>query len=160
MKKLSLLLLFLVVPFLAGCLELQPPQVTHRDTQINVVSLNELMAKSTFDVKNPNPIGIHGTVEYQIMIDGKPFTSGVTSTIEMTPNGSTSFIVGTKIDLVQLFGTTQNVINAMANGKTSLPYAVSGKFKSDVIGIPLEAPVSASGNIPLPKLSDIKIQIH
>ncbi|HTY13404.1 MAG TPA: LEA type 2 family protein [Candidatus Omnitrophota bacterium] len=159
MKKLSaLVMLFAAALLVAGCLELQPPQVTHKDTQVSVLSFSELLAKSNFEVKNPNPIGLRGAVEYQITVDGKPFTSGVTSTIEMSANGQTSFIVESKIDLVQLFGTVSDVAKIIGEGKTSIPYSISGKFKSDIVGIPVEAPVSASGTLPLPKLSDIKIK--
>jgi len=76
----------------------------------------------------------------------------------MAANGQTSFIVESKIDLVQFFGTVANLIKIVGEGRSSVPYAINGKFRSDIVGIPIEAPVKASGEIPLPKLSDIKIK--
>ncbi|MFA4967303.1 MAG: LEA type 2 family protein [Candidatus Margulisiibacteriota bacterium] len=157
MKKSALAGVFIGLIFLAGCLELQPPQVTYQDTKVSIISVQELNAKASFSIKNPNPIGLNGNVEYDLSIDGKPFTSGITSTIEMPASGQTTFVLESRVDLVKVFGTLSNILTLVAQGKTSVPYNIDGKFKSSVVGFPVEAPVKASGNLPLPKLSDIKI---
>ena len=160
MKKLALIAFPILAMLLAGCLEVQSPQVTYQDTQVSVISVQELNAKSSFSIKNPNPIGINGNVEYNLSIDGKPFTSGITSTIEMPASGQTTFVLESRVDLVKVFGTLTNIVSLVAQGKTSVPYAINGKFKSNLMGMPIEAPVKASGNLPLPKLSDLtNIQI-
>jgi len=142
---------------LSGCIQVQPPQISHQDTRINIVSTDKLKLDSKFGISNPNPIGLHGAVDYEILIDGKPFTSGTTSTIDLPASGQTTFNVITNVDLIQVFGTAANILKIIGEGKSSIPYAINGKFKSDVVGIQVEAPVKASGDIPLPKLSDIKI---
>ena len=160
MKRSTVAVIFIGLMFLAGCLEMQSPQVTYQDTQVSIISVQELNAKSSFLIKNPNPIGINGNVEYDLLIDGKPFTSGVTSTIEMPASGQTSFVLESRIDLVKVFGTLTNIVSLVAQGKTSVPYSINGKFKSNLLGMPIEAPVKASGQLPLPKLSDLtNIQI-
>jgi len=142
---------------LSGCIQVQSPQISYQDTRINIISTNELRLDSKFAASNPNPIGLRGAVDYDLSIDGRPFTSGTTSTIDMPASGQTTFNVITNVDLIQVFGTAANILKIIGEGKSSVPFTIKGKFKSDIVGIVVEAPVSASGDIPLLKLSDIKI---
>jgi len=137
---------------LTGCVQLNPPEINHTGTDLSFLSLQEVLAKSHFSIKNNNPVGLHGVIEYELWINGNNFSSGVSSAIDVDANAQTSFTINSKIDIVKVFGTLLDLTRAVAAGKASVPFQLKGKFKSDVLGIPVEAPVSASGQIPLPKL--------
>ena len=150
-KKILYLLSAVVLIAAAGCVQLNPPEINHTGTDFSILSLQEVSAKSHFSINNNNPVGLHGSIEYELWINENQFSSGISSTIEVDANAQTSFTINSRIDIVKVFGTLLDLTKAVAEGKTSVPYQLKGKFKSDVLGIPVEAPVSASGEMPLPK---------
>ena len=151
-KKIFYLLFVFSLIGIAGCVSLNPLQFSHRHTDVTSLSFPKLLAKSEFTVKNPNPIGLQGTVEYEIWIKGQKFASGTSSTIMMDANGQASFNIETTIDMVKAFGTLSDLVREIEAGKSSVPFEIKGKFKSDIAGISVESPLDASGDLPLPKL--------
>jgi hypothetical protein len=154
-KSLPSLFSLLVVLFLAGCVSIDPPKISHQGTDVRFLSVQEALAVSHFSIKNTNPINLRGMVEYELFVKGQRFSSGVSSTIEVGANSESTFSIQSRIDIIRAFGVVTDLINEIQAGKSSVPFQINGKFKSDVVGIPVEAPVSASGNIPLPKLQDL-----
>jgi len=153
-KKIFYIFFIFSLISLMGCLSLNQPKFSYLGTEISSLSFPKLLAKSKFTVKNPNPIGLQGTVEYELWIKGQKFASGTSSTIMMDANGQASFNIETTIDIVKAFGTLSDLVREIEAGKSSVPFEIKGKFKSDIVGIPVESPVSASGDLPLPKLPE------
>jgi len=151
-KKLFYLSFAAALIMTTGCVQLNPPEINHTGTDFSFLSLQEVLAKSHFSIKNNNPVGLHGAIEYELWINENQFSSGISSTVEVDANAQTSFTINSRIDIVKVFGTLLDLTRAVAAGKASVPFQLKGKFKSDVLGIPVEAPISASGQIPLPKL--------
>lgn len=149
------LILLTVLTGLTGCISVESPKITYIDTNVRILSVNTVQATSRFKIKNPNPVGMQGSVEYDLYLKGQKFTSGVTSTIDLVPNGEANFTLESKIDLVKALGTAANLIAEVAAGKKSIPYKISGKFRSNLAGILVEAPVEAAGDLPLPSPSSL-----
>lgn len=147
--------LLAIVVGLAGCISVESPKITHLDTTVRILSAETVQTTSRFKIANPNPVGMQGSVEYDLYLKGERFTSGSTSTIDLAPNGEASFTVVNKVDLVKALGTAANLIAEVAAGKKSIPYKISGKFKANLAGVLVEAPVEASGDIPLPSASSL-----
>lgn len=156
MKKIFLALLpLLALLFTAGCLTPESPKIAYQATDVTVISPQVVQTDSHFTIKNTNPISLHGQVEYELLVRGKLFSSGYSSTIEVGANAESSFLIQSRIDILRAFGVAADLLNEIQAGKTSVPFQINGKFRSDILGIQLEAPVSASGEIPLPKLQDL-----
>jgi hypothetical protein len=141
---------------LTGCVSFEPPRIEHTGTAFTPLSFQELQARSNFTIKNSNPIALGGTVQYELYINGREFSTGVSSTIEVGPSAQSTFHIDSRIDLVKVFGVAADLAGAIAAGKTSVPYEIRGKFRSGVLGVAVEAPVRASGTIPLPKPTDVE----
>jgi LEA14-like dessication related protein len=156
MKNICLgLLLLIAVSGLTGCISVESPKVAYLDTDVRVLSVNTIQTTSHFKIKNPNPVGMQGSVEYDLYLKGQKFTSGTSSVIDLAPNGEANFTLESKIDLFKALGTAADLLAEVAAGKKSVPYKISGKFKSNLAGILVEAPVEASGDIPLPSASSL-----
>jgi len=153
-KKLILLLLVLC-PLLVGCISTQNPQISYLTTDVSFLSFNTLLAKSSFTVKNPNPIPLHGKLEYQLFVKQEEILSGNSSPIEMPANGESSFNLESQIELTKVFGLVSTMIKEIDAGQNTLPFQIIGKFKTDIAGIPIEIPVKVSGDFPLPKLHQL-----
>jgi hypothetical protein len=161
MKKLIFAVCFgAALVALAGCVSLEPPQIIHQRTDIVPLSFQELQATSSFSIKNNNPIALSGAVEYTLLVNGKEFSTGRSSAIEVGAAGQSTFQIVSRIDLVRAFGVAADLAGAVASGKTSVPYQLKGKFRSSVVGVPVEAPVEASGNLPLPRSTDVESLIR
>jgi len=157
-KRLSFLLIILTLTFTAGCIPWQTPQIVFLNTDVSFLSFETLLAKSHFTVKNPNAIALHGRVEYEVFVNGNKFFDGISSPIEMPASGETSFTLDSKIDITKTFGVVSDMIREIAAGKTAVPFEIIGKFKSDILSIPIEAPIKMSGELPLPKLPKLDFQ--
>jgi LEA14-like dessication related protein len=140
---------------LAGCISVESPKVSYLDTNVRFLSVNTLQLSSRFNIKNPNPVGMQGSVEYDLYIKGNKFTSGTSSVIDLVPNGEANFTLESKVDLVRAFGVVANLLAEVAAGKKSVPYKISGNFKSNLAGIQVTSPVEASGDLPLPSASSL-----
>jgi LEA14-like dessication related protein len=153
-KKLILLLLVLS-PLLAGCLASQNPQISYITTEVGFLSFNTLSAKSSFTVKNPNPIPLRGKLEYELFIKQEKILAGDSSPIDMPANGESTFNLESEIELTKVFGLVSTMIKEIEAGQSTLPFQINGKFKTDIAGIPIEVPVRVSGEFPLPKLPQL-----
>jgi len=140
---------------LTGCISVESPKITHLDTDVRILSATTVQTTSRFNIQNPNPVGMQGSIEYDLYLKGQKFTSGVTSTIDLAPNGAANFTLESRVDLVKALGTTAELLAEVAAGNKSIPYKISGKFKASLAGILVEAPVEASGDLPLPSPSSL-----
>lgn len=156
-RRILILLLLVLTPLLAGCLPSTNPQISYIKTDVSFLNFNTLLARSSFTVKNPNPIRLRGKLEYELFIKGNSFLSGTSSPIEMPANGESSFTLESQIDLTKSFGLVSEMIKEIDAGQTTLPFYIEGKLKSDVAGIPVEVPIKVSGELPLPKLPELDL---
>ena len=122
------------------------------------ISTQKVQLNSIFSISNKNPVGLKGVVDYDLFVNGKQFSSGVSSSIEVGANDESSFSIQSEVDLVQAFGVIADLLSAVQSGKRSIPFEIKGSFRSDVFGVKVEAPVDASGEIPLPKSPRIEIK--
>lgn len=148
-------MLLTILVGLTGCISVESPKVIYIDSDVRILSVNTIQTTSRFKIKNPNPVGMQGSVEYDLYLKDQKFTSGTSSVIDLVPNGEANFTLESKIDLVKALGTAANLIAEVAAGKKSIPYKISGKFKSNLAGIVVEAPVEAAGDLPLPSVSSL-----
>ncbi|MCU0641783.1 MAG: LEA type 2 family protein [Candidatus Margulisbacteria bacterium] len=161
MKKIILVAVGVLAAFaLTGCVSLNPPQIDHQETNVTPLSFQELQATSKFSIKNSNPIALNGVIDYTLVVNGREFSTGRSSSIEVGATGQATFQIVSRIDLVKVFAVATDLANAIAAGKTSIPYELRGKFRSSVVGIGVEAPVAASGTLPLPKPTEVESLIR
>lgn len=154
-SKTAFAIIFTIISalMLYGCVNIDSPKITHNYTKIAPISLSELELTSSFDIKNPNPVGLKGIVNYDIYVKDTSYISGKTSDIDLAPNGSNKFYIKSKISLIKIFGASSILIETIQSGRQSIPYSIKGKYESDLAGIKVEAPIEVSGEIPLPKLT-------
>lgn len=157
-KKIFFLLCFLPLLFLAGCVPLKTPQIVYLSSDVSFLSFDKVLVKSHFTVNNPNQIALGGSVEYEIIINGQKFLEGTTPNISMKAEAQSSFTIENTIEIEKVYGLIANLIQEIEAGKESVPFQINGKLKSSVIGFSFEAPLSASGELPLPKLPGIGLE--
>ena len=152
------MLLPLVLFFCSGCVPWNTPQVVYVKTDVDFLSFDTVMARSQFTIDNPNPFPLHGKVEYELFVKGNKFLEGTSNDIQMPANGRASFTLQSKIQIAKSFGVITDLINEIQAGKETVPFEINGKFKSDVVNIPIEAPLKVSGELPLPKLPKVDFE--
>jgi LEA14-like dessication related protein len=157
-SKIYFVLLVLSLTFIAGCIPSQTPQIVFLNTDVSFLSFDTMQAKSHFTVKNPNPVPLRGMMEYDLFIKGNKFLSGSSNPIDMPANGETSFTLDSKVNMVKVYGVLSDLVKEIEAGKSSVPFEINGKFKSDILNIPIEVPVKVSGDLPLPKLPKLDFQ--
>jgi LEA14-like dessication related protein len=137
---------------LTGCVSLDPPQITYLDSDITPVSFQEVKVSSHFRASNKNLIGLNGWVDYNLQVNSKDFSAGKSSWIDVPASGQSTFTIESRVDVIKAFGVMADLASAVAAGTKTIPFNIKGTFKSNVAGLQLEAPVSASGDLPLPNI--------
>jgi len=156
MKKISLVLIILFL--MTGC-KPQPPEISYQNADFNFVSLEELDADFKFKIANPNNMPLQGKIDYDLRIDGKDFLSGETDKIEVNAEDESSFTIKTRINYVKIFGTVSKIAEDYAQGKRAISYQLNGTYRAEVFLFPVEVPMGARGDMPLPeiKLEDVSL---
>lgn len=154
------LFLFALLPllFLSGCVPLKTPQIIYISSDVRFLDFDTAVVESHFTVDNPNEIALNGSAEYEIIINGQKFLEGNTPNISMKAAAQSSFTIESKIEMDKVYGLLTNLIQEIEAGKESVPFQINGKLKSSLIGFTFEAPLSASGELPLPKLPGVGLE--
>ena len=159
MARKSLILFgLLAVLFLGGCVNAKTPQIVYLSSDVKFLEFDTAMVESHFTVNNPNEIALNASAEYEIIINGQKFLEGNTPNISMKALAQSSFTIESKIEMEKIYGLLSNLIQEIEAGKESVPFQINGKLKSSIIGFSFEAPLSASGELPLPKLPGVGLE--
>lgn len=143
-RRIALVMFTLIFGMFSGCATLnqlvQKPTVTFHSLDLVNASLLESTLKFNFKVNNPNPIGLRtGRLDYDLKINGSPFTSGhldrgVSLPAEGTGTLSVPITVAyldfldSIVSLVQNRTATYDLKGTMAVGPVDIPFQTRGKF--------------------------------
>ncbi|MBU0581065.1 MAG: LEA type 2 family protein, partial [Candidatus Margulisbacteria bacterium] len=111
-----------------------------------------------FNVKNNNSFPIYGAFEYNLSLNNQDFLSGQSSAIKVGANSQESFSINSRIDLPKAFGMLSDMLKELDKGQNSIPFQIDGVFKTSAAGFPVEVPLTAKGELPLPKLPEVKVE--
>ncbi len=126
------------------------PSVSYEKTTLRGASLFDADLLFTFNVHNPNPVGINlrqGT--YDFAIEGASMASGtVDRQISVSGGGTGSIDLPVHVNFMDLFDS----IAALAK-HDRVAYTLSGSF--DVMGFAI--PYKTEGELPLPSLPEVSV---
>jgi LEA14-like dessication related protein len=158
MKKIIIWILVLTsCLLLTGCWQLQAPEISYSNTDVRLVSFQDVQAISNFQINNPNLIPLKGVVDYTLQINGRDFFSGTSSEISGDSQKQSSFTISNDISLPKIFDSLSALLAELNQGKTQVPYSLKGVYRTTISGVVLNAPLQAQGAIPLPALPSIKL---
>ncbi|MDZ7719796.1 MAG: LEA type 2 family protein [Balneolaceae bacterium] len=159
MKKiiLSVFILFL----LSGCNTLrdlsnvQKPSVRYSSMSIDDISFSDVTLLFDFEVNNPNNFGVSADqYRYEFFINGKEFVTGI-QTENLRIAGASKSIIQVPVSLTfsEVFDTIDSAVR-----QDSIAYRISSEVQFDLAGVSKQrVPVSAEGQLPIPKLPKIEL---
>ena len=156
MKLLTTMLLLIYLIFTPGCVTLQEPVVEYQNIEVKNLDLEKITLDFHIKVTNPNPVNIdNAEYSYVLEINNETFAFGEKITLKIPADDSTITIIPMVIPYDKLFKSTQDLAQAILSEKKSIPFRLSGKMTFSALSLSLDIPFDSSGDIPLPKLSDL-----
>lgn len=159
MKKLFIILFAIFL--LTGCntirdlANVQKPSVRYSSMSIQDLSFQNVTLLFDFEVENPNSFGVSADqYQYEFFINGSEFVTGVQSeSLRIENNSTTTIQVPVSLTFSEVYNTFSSLIR-----QDSLTYRLSTEVQFDIAGVGKQrVPVSAEGNLPVPKLPTIEL---
>ena len=155
-KALAPVLLFLLLTVvMSGCATLgqlvQKPTMTFKQMTISAADLVQATAIFTFDITNPNPIGLRiERITYDLQLNGRNFVNGQLDQGVMLRAGGTSPLqVPITMNYLDFFKTTDQLWRTH-----QADYALTGEISAGLFKIPFQA----HGRIDLPRTPKISLE--
>jgi hypothetical protein len=92
------------------------------------------------------------SINYEVFIEGKPFGSGKDVKLMFRALDTTEIPIPLSVRYGDLFRTTADVAKAIASGKKSVRFNLRTLVTIRFLGIPVEIPHQAEGELPLPEI--------
>lgn len=127
----------------------QTPTATLRSASIEGVSLEAVTLAATFDVENPNPVGVKLVgVDWQFAFDGEALLDGaLAEPLELRAKGATTVKIPVRVP----YKAIPNAVLVFAR-RPQAPYEVSGTINVDTPLGRRAVPVRWTGEFPRPSL--------
>ena len=157
----KLIILSFSIFFLAGCNTLkdlanvQKPSVRFSSMSVEDLSFRDVTLLFDFEVENPNSFGVSADqYQYDFFINGNQFVSGTQDkNLRIENNATTTIQVPVTLSYPEVYSTISSIVN-----RDSIDYRLSTEVQFDIAGLGKQVvPVSASGDLPLPKLPKIEL---
>ena len=100
---------------------------------------------------------LSGVIDYTAKINGKTLFSGKSKEFSVGSQTTAPFTLETTLNFPEAFGSIKDMLSEIAKGTNEIPLSIEGEFTTNVIGIPLKAPLKAESKVPLPKLPRITL---
>lgn len=159
MKK--LLISLLAIFFLTSCntlrdlADVQKPSVRYSSMSIQDLSFQNVTLLFDFEIENPNSFGVSADqYQYEFFINGQKFITGFQNEkVRIENNSSTTIHVPVSLTFSEVYNTFSSLVR-----QDSLAYRLATEVQFDIAGVGKQrVPVSAEGNLPIPKLPSIKL---
>ena len=159
MKKIILpvfaLLLFTSCNTLRDLSNIQKPSVAYSSMSIEDMTFTDVTLLFDFEVDNPNSFGVSADqYQYEFFINGTEFVTGIQSENIRIESESKSIIqVPVSLKFSEVFDTISSAVR-----QDSISYRISSEVQFDIAGVSQQrVPVSAEGELPIPKLPKIQL---
>lgn len=159
MKKIILSLFVLIVFISCNTLKdlsnIQKPSVRYSSMSIQDMSFDDVTLLFDFEVDNPNSFGVSADqYQYEFFINGTEFVTGIQNENVRIESESKSII---QVPVSLTFSEVYNTISLAVN-RDSISYRISSEVRFDIAGVSQQrVPVSAEGELPIPKLPKIEL---
>lgn len=135
--------------------DVQKPSIRYSSMSIKDLSFQDVTLLFNFDVENPNSFGVSADqYQYEFFINGSKFVSGIQNeNIRIEKESITSIQVPVSLSFSEVYNTISSVAR-----RDSISYRLSTEVLFDLAGVTTQrVPVSAEGDLPLPKLPRIEL---
>lgn len=134
---------------------LQKPTVTFQNLHLQDFSFEEVTMDFEFLVKNPNNLGVTlSSLDYALDLDGRSVAKGLSKRGVELKAGETAPV---RLPLTITFKDFVDNIGTFFSSKSEVPYAIAAGFGVVTPVGEVRVPINHDGNLPLPKVPDIKI---
>lgn len=158
MKKILPLVLLFV--FISSCsalrdlADVRQPTVNYNKMSIQNISFDGVTLLFDFDVNNPNKFGVSADqYTYEFFINDNSFLSGIqTENLRVSRESTSTVQIPITLNFSEVFNTFSSVVR-----RDSLSYRLSSEVQFDLPGVgQRKVPVSAAGEIPIPRMPRIE----
>ena len=165
MSRKPLPILVLIIFVVSGCATLeqvgqvldgQKPTAEVKGLRLTQLDFNGVDLAFDVQVDNPNPVGISlSGLDYDLKLLGSRFLTGEQPMgLQVAANGSSPVAVPVRLEFQQLMAAYQQLKHA---DKAGYQLDLGLGFDVPVLG-DLRVPVSYSGELPIPKMPDLKVR--
>jgi len=132
----------------------QRPVVTFREASLQGITLDEATVAATFDVQNPNAIGVETVgIAYAFSLDGKQILEGqLPAGLQLGPNAVSPLVLPVRIP----FSAVPDLVNLVAT-KSEAPYGVRATVSIRTPVQDFAIPLSWEGVLPIPRLPTVRV---
>ena len=157
-KKLILLTVMAGLALTAvSCVQPSPPTANFLEYKIAGINPQGVEVNFFFQAENPNPLTVDITkYNYKVYINNQEFLVDDRPGFSLAANAKQLIKIPVNISFSRLYGSALQIIQALADGRTSLDYRIEGSFSSGFMGATFITPIKTAGAIPIPK--DFKIR--
>jgi LEA14-like dessication related protein len=140
-----------------SCVQPSPPTANFLEYKIAGINPQGVEVNFFFQTENPNPLAVDITkYNYKVYINNQEFLVEDRPGFSLAANAKQLIKIPVTISFGRLYGSALQVIQALANGQTSIDYRIEGSLSAGFMGANFITPIKAAGAIPIPK--DFKIQ--
>ncbi|MFA5928702.1 MAG: LEA type 2 family protein [Candidatus Margulisiibacteriota bacterium] len=160
--KLTILLLAITaLIILPGCVQPQSPTVEYRSVVVKSLNFDRAKMEFDFDVTNPNPISVDSAkYDYSISVEGREILRADNVPMSLPANSTKRVILPVEVKYVKVFESALGLAQKIIQGQGNADYELSGKFNFDMYGFNFTVPFSTKGQVALPRMTDIPIQLR
>lgn len=133
------------------------PTVVYDRMDVKSIKAKTANVEFVYIVDNPNSIGVdHIKADYELFLKGKPTAKGKDVNFTIPAETRQEFRLPLEINYLDVFESAGALAKAITQGKKSIPFQMDITFKIEVKVLKFEVPITAKGDLPLPKATPPK----
>jgi LEA14-like dessication related protein len=138
------------------------PTVVYDRMDVKSIKAKKAKVEFVYIVDNPNSFGVdHIKADYELFLKGKPTARGKDVKFTIPANTKQEFKLPLEINYLDAFESAGALAKAITKGKKSIPFQMDVTFKIELKVLKFEVPITAKGDLPLPKAkSPKKIKVN
>lgn len=132
------------------------PTIVYNRVDVKNVTMEKTNVDFVFIVDNPNPFGIENVyADYELFLKGNSTATGKDMKFTIPGNGKSELKLPLEIKYLKVFKSAEELTKTILGGAKTIPFKLEIKFKIDLKGIKFVIPITAHGEIPLPKIESL-----
>lgn len=160
---------FLVLVFLSyllGTCSPVPPdfvrkqEIKYARTEIVKLAPDHVEARIILRETNHDTVTLDDVwLNYELFIEGRKLGAGENVALVFRAKETTEIPIPITVRYADLFKTLENMTKAIASGKKSVPFRLRSFITIRFLGVPIEIPHEAEGQLPLPEVKLPRIKL-
>ncbi len=129
------------------------PIVTYDRFEVVSTSFDKTVIDFVYIVDNPNAIGLdHIFVDYELFVKEQSMALGKDIKFQIKAKSKSELRLQAEFNYTKVFKSAAILAKTVIGGEKSVPFTIKTNFKVDLKLIKFNIPLTAEGDIPLPKI--------